>query len=217
MGIADQSVSSVKVGSNVQLTLCRETNYGVPCELFTANDSNLSDNSIGNDQTSSAKVEPRSCPFVFGTVRLFNGASCSPSSIDVTLGLTQLEQNSFNDMAESIAIPSGWSARLYQNNSENANESRCFSGTDTNLLDDTFANGGTVGNQATWVRVYNNSSCYLKPGDANGDGSVDGRDYVIWTLNYAQAVNRGSSDGDFDNNRYVDGRDYFIWMTNYGT
>ncbi len=55
-----------------------------------------------------------------------------------------------------------------------------------------------------------------KPGDANGDGLVDGRDFVIWATHYNQSVS-GASNGDFDGNGIVDGRDFVIWATNYGT
>jgi hypothetical protein len=153
-------------------------------------------------------------------VRLYDGTNCNTPSVDVGLGLTQLESATynFNDRAESIAIPNGWSARLYQNNNVNTNESTCLNSNDNNLNDNTYANGVTVSNNGvTWIRVYNNSTCYLKHGDANGDGFVDGRDYVIWAGNYAKTVTRGPADGDFDGNGLVDGRDYVIWMKNYNT
>lgn len=54
-----------------------------------------------------------------------------------------------------------------------------------------------------------------KPGDANGDNIVDGRDYIIWLLHYGQNVS-GATNGDFDNNNTVDGRDYVVWLLNYG-
>ncbi len=162
LGIANDSVSSVKVGSNVKVTLCRDDNYASTCEGFTGDDSDLSNNSIGDNQVSSAKVESRSsCPTVSGVVRLFDGTNCNTPSVDVGLGLSKLESSTynFNDRAESIAIPSGWSARLYQNDNENASESACFTSTDANLNDNTYANGGTVSNSVTWVRVYSNSNC----------------------------------------------------------
>jgi hypothetical protein len=59
MGIANDSISSVKVGGNVKLTLCQNDDYSGTCEVFTGDDSNLSDNSIGDNQASSAKVETR--------------------------------------------------------------------------------------------------------------------------------------------------------------
>lgn len=56
----------------------------------------------------------------------------------------------------------------------------------------------------------------LKPGDANGDGKIDGIDYVIWLNNYNKNVSTGPTAGDFDRNGFVDGIDYVIWLNNYG-
>ncbi len=53
------------------------------------------------------------------------------------------------------------------------------------------------------------------PGDANGDGKVDGIDLVIWMSHYGQTTS-GVSNGDFNNDGKVDGVDYVIWFTNYG-
>ena len=53
------------------------------------------------------------------------------------------------------------------------------------------------------------------PGDGNGDGLVDGVDYMIWFTHYRQSV-LGSSNGDYNSSGYVDGVDYMIWFTNYG-
>lgn len=53
------------------------------------------------------------------------------------------------------------------------------------------------------------------PGDANGDGKVDGLDYVIWLNNYNKATSNGPSDGDFNEDEKVDGLDYVIWLNNY--
>ncbi|MFC1647240.1 right-handed parallel beta-helix repeat-containing protein [Patescibacteria group bacterium] len=54
-----------------------------------------------------------------------------------------------------------------------------------------------------------------KTGDANGDGSVDGADYIIWLNHYGQNVS-GSTSGDFNNSGTVDGSDYILWLSNYG-
>ena len=58
IGLPNDSISSVKVGANVKATLCRDDNYGGVCELVTLDDNDLSNNSVGNDQVSSVKVEP---------------------------------------------------------------------------------------------------------------------------------------------------------------
>ena len=104
------------------------------------------------------RIEPPGCTSVSGVVRLFDGQNCVTPSFDTGLGLTQLELNNFNDRAESIAIPSGWSARLYVHNSETS-PSACLSSTDANLSDNTFSDGTNIANQTTWVYVFNNSSC----------------------------------------------------------
>jgi len=104
------------------------------------------------------------CPNVSGIVRLFDLVNCGGSSIDAKLGLTKLEENNFNDKAESIAIPNGWSARLYLHNSETS-PSACITSTDSNLGDNTFDNGTKVANEATWIRVYDNSNCGPPPMD----------------------------------------------------
>jgi plastocyanin len=55
-----------------------------------------------------------------------------------------------------------------------------------------------------------------RQGDANGDGTVDGIDYVAWLSHYSQTTSRGNIDGDFNTDTRVDGVDYVIWLTNYG-
>ena len=54
------------------------------------------------------------------------------------------------------------------------------------------------------------------PGDANGDGRVDGVDYVIWFNHYGTNVSNGPAGGDFDRSGRVDGVDYVIWFNHYG-
>jgi hypothetical protein len=56
---------------------------------------------------------------------------------------------------------------------------------------------------------------HIKPGDANGDGKVDGIDYVTWLNNYDRQTSSGRSEGDFNGDGKVDGVDYVIWLNNY--
>ncbi len=53
-------------------------------------------------------------------------------------------------------------------------------------------------------------------GDANGDGKVDGLDYVIWLNHYNTQTANNGADGDFNVDQKVDGIDYIIWLNNYG-
>lgn len=59
IGMPNDSISSVIVGSNVRLTLFEHDDYAGRSSSFSGNDGNLSDNTIGNDSVSSLKVESR--------------------------------------------------------------------------------------------------------------------------------------------------------------
>ena len=52
------------------------------------------------------------------------------------------------------------------------------------------------------------------PGDGNGDGRVDGKDFIIWLSHYGQNVS-GANNGDYDENNTVNFSDYIIWIKNY--
>jgi hypothetical protein len=57
------------------------------------------------------------------------------------------------------------------------------------------------------------------PGDSNGDGIVDGVDYVTWANNYGRfdppdTIN-GPADGDYNDDDVVDGLDYLVWADHY--
>jgi len=52
------------------------------------------------------------------------------------------------------------------------------------------------------------------PGDANGDGSVDGLDYNDWQNGYQQP-NPTFATGDYNGDGAVDGLDYNVWQNNY--
>ena len=57
-----------------------------------------------------------------------------------------------------------------------------------------------------------------QPGDFNGDGSVDGADFVIWQTNFPN--NSGAADldlGDANGDGNVDGADFVVWQTNFPT
>ena len=57
------------------------------------------------------------------------------------------------------------------------------------------------------------------PGDGNGDGWVDGLDYLLWAGNFG--TNPGAdgdiSDGDYNDDGAVNGLDYLLWAENFGT
>jgi len=53
------------------------------------------------------------------------------------------------------------------------------------------------------------------PGDANGDGIVDGLDYAIWLNNNGTSVSGGAASGDFDGSGIVDVKDREILIDNF--
>lgn len=56
----------------------------------------------------------------------------------------------------------------------------------------------------------------IKPGDADGNGTVDEADYGIWHSHFGLTMTAGTSVGDFNVDGRVDGIDYTIWLNNYG-
>ena len=58
------------------------------------------------------------------------------------------------------------------------------------------------------------------PGDGNGDGKVDGLDYIIWAMNFdddpADDPPGPPENGDFNADGRVDGLDYITWASNFG-
>ena len=51
------------------------------------------------------------------------------------------------------------------------------------------------------------------PGDANGDGAVDGSDFSIWNANKFR-MSTAWTTGDFNGDGITDGSDFSIWNTN---
>jgi len=101
-------------------------------------------------------------------VRLYDKTNCGGSKVTYNaLGLHDLVNSSFNDLAEAIEVPNGWSVRLFVNNSESS-PNICIQNTDSNLWDNLFSDGLKVAKQATWIRVYDNDNCSgtQPPGDA---------------------------------------------------
>lgn len=62
------------------------------------------------------------------------------------------------------------------------------------------------------VRITN--GVRVLPGDANGNGLVDGGDYTVWADNYLM-TGRDWTHGDFNHDWKIDGGDYTLWADNY--
>lgn len=66
-----------------------------------------------------------------------------------------------------------------------------------------------------YFRYAGGSTPTSGPGDADGNGKVDGSDYAIWLANFNLSTNEGARRGDFNNSGRVDESDYAIWLNNY--
>ncbi len=54
------------------------------------------------------------------------------------------------------------------------------------------------------------------PGDADGDGVVDGNDFLAWQGGFGTAVGATREIGDFNGDGAVNGDDFLIWQSNFG-
>src|SRR5690606_32987577 len=53
-------------------------------------------------------------------------------------------------------------------------------------------------------------------GDFNGDGHVDGADFVVWQTNFPNNTGTATLDmGDANADGNVDGADFVVWQTNF--
>jgi hypothetical protein len=59
IGMMNDSITSLKVGSSATLTICKNGNFGTPCDVYRPGStvSNLGDAPVGNDSISSAAVQ----------------------------------------------------------------------------------------------------------------------------------------------------------------
>jgi hypothetical protein len=55
------------------------------------------------------------------------------------------------------------------------------------------------------------------PGDFDGDGDVDGADFVSWQTNFPKTSGATLAQGDADADGDVDGADFVVWQTHFPT
>ena len=55
------------------------------------------------------------------------------------------------------------------------------------------------------------------PGDFDGDGAVDGDDFLAWQTGFGIPAGATRADGDADLDGDVDGNDFLIWQSNFGS
>lgn len=173
LGIANDSVSSIKVGSSVQAVLCKDDVYGGGCDTFTGNDSNLSDNGIGDNQVSSAKVQlrPEPCPINADQIALFTDpdyrGGCTVRGVGEyfdsgALGIA-------NDTASSVKVGSNVQVILYNDSGYGSTE-ETFRGDDPNLSDNAIGDN-RVSSAKVQSRCTPNADQAVLFTDANYSGS----------------------------------------------
>jgi hypothetical protein len=72
---------------------------------------------------------------------------------------------------------------------------------------------GTAGGSAVFYVVSRTSSGL--PGDFNGDGFVNGADFLIWQQNYGKIGGATLAMGDANGDGNVTGADFLVWQENY--
>jgi hypothetical protein len=157
MNIPNDSVSSVKVGANAKLELCRDSGLSNTCQWFSSDNSDLSTTSIGAAQASSAQVVDLSqyvtlCSSVQlqGNCKSFGpgtvpdlsvyGLSSNVVSIHVSSSVTLFlndgtnlsgQPGIFNNDVMDLT-PNGWNSRAKSLKIENRYDTSCNSRPDQN-------------------------------------------------------------------------------------
>jgi hypothetical protein len=81
------------------------------------------------------------------------------------------------------------------------------SGSRTVYFDDVFYDNTGV--------VLTSPLATAQAGDFDGDGDVDGADFVAWQTNFPKTTGATLAEGDADGDGDVDGADFVVWQTNF--
>lgn len=92
-----------------------------------------------------------------------------------------------------------------------------FSATYTFNVRDNTAYNGAVANTTPLILELSGSvtGTVFHAGDFDGDGDVDGADFVSWQTNFPKASGATRDQGDADGDGDVDGADFVVWQTNF--
>jgi hypothetical protein len=80
---------------------------------------------------------------------------------------------------------------------------------------DEFAIYSGVLTEAQILAHYNAAVPSAQAGDFDGDGDVDGADFVAWQTNFPKSTGATLAEGDADADGDVDGADFVVWQTNF--
>jgi hypothetical protein len=96
MGLPNDSVQSVEVGSDVKVELCRDSGLSNTCEWISTNVPDLSTHSIGKQQASSAEVS------LNGGISLCDGTNFTGNCKSFPDGMTNLSDYGWANRARSV-------------------------------------------------------------------------------------------------------------------
>ena len=122
IGLDNDSISSIRVGTAAQAFVCRDDNFGGTCQTVTADLSELSNQPIGNDQISSLRVQARgaatNCPPGPNQASFFVDANFSGQCVTLNFG-SYPSASAFilpNDSISSIRLGAGTQAFVCRDN-----------------------------------------------------------------------------------------------------
>ncbi|MGA2636248.1 hypothetical protein [Methylocella sp.] len=147
IGLPNDSISSLRLGRNVQVVLCKDDDFKGDCILLDAGESFLNNNRVGNDQVSSLRVEPlgaKECPPQQGQASFYvNAEFVGPCVIKPIGDYANSDAIGLpNDSISSVRVGPGVEAVLCKDNDFNGG---CIVVTQ----DNGFINTKTVGNDQT--------------------------------------------------------------------
>jgi hypothetical protein len=112
----------------------------------------------GATYTSNNRQTTTACPSVSGVVIVYDLTHCGGDNAEADGPGLWTMVGYFNDRAESLAVPVGWSVRLYLHDSTDS-PSVCVPATANDLRDYVLSNGQTAENKATWLQVFDVANC----------------------------------------------------------
>ena len=158
-------IELVKMPNGWSVRLFKDNDYYGPEVCISGTDSSLwnntySDGNVAADSATLVEVYDQSdCPTISPRkVRLFDGTDFSGDYIYVNVPDLYTLEGVFGDLTKSIKMPSGWSVRLFKDNNYYGPEV-CIRADNSTLWNDTYSDGSTAANDATWFEVYNQPNC----------------------------------------------------------
>jgi hypothetical protein len=94
-----------------------------------------------------------------------------------------------------------------------------FEATYTFHVGDNTAYNGAIANSTALVLQLSGivTGSVVTSGDFDGDGDVDGADFIAWQTNFPLETGATSAQGDANGDGHVDGADFAVWQSQFGS